>query len=290
MEMYLYEKKIRELKKKHDKMISSFKVTGTISLIASIFVLIISSIIFIKVINDEDWFIFSFSMLLTFVGITDLMIMLLVCTNKRTRFYFYEVNKLVVDILRAESNFDIVSGKDKKEYIKMLKETRVQDGDMISVYSAFELFNSDIKGSIFNVIFSRSNGKTSYETLRGLVIRFSVNTNLNMQIRNDHYAPFKLRRYKDVDIDDARIYLPKEGGKYGDVILECYNDLLKSFDAKSVGIDVCNGEVTFYINYMNKMIRIRKYDSNDIENYCRMYIDTINKAIEIKERIENYYG
>ena len=288
MEMYLYEEEVKKLKLKHGALLSDINNMGIVLTLVTVS-LIVSYIVFsFRHFEGDILLLFFFGLFV--IICTDVIIMTLYCESKKRKFFYDEVNKVIINILRSELNLDLTNTKDMKEYKKELRQTRVQDGDFINLYGAFDYQNEDIKGTVYNVIFSRSNGKTSYETLRGLVLRFRVDSSLNSQIRDDMFAPFKMHKVRDDSTKAMRLYVPKrEEGKYDDTLVGSFNYLKENFNAKSVGIDVSNKEAVIYINYMKYIPRIKKYDSEDIENYCKMFVNGIEASLKIKEILERNY-
>lgn len=288
MEMYLYDEEIKKLKMKHDDLIKDFKSMGIVLTIMTVSIFIVLLFLNYRLENTDY---IMFEMLFVFIISTiDVVIMVLHCERKKRAFYYDEVNQVVINVLRGESNLEIINKKSHKEYLSELRETRVQDGDFISLYNAFDFKNDDINGTIYNVIFSRSNGKASYETLRGLVLRFKATTSLNVQVRNDMFAPFKLKKDKEETEKPMRVYLPKkEEGKFSEIAINCFNILKEKFDAQSVGVDIRPGEVVFYINFGKNMVKIKSFDQKNIEKYCNMFVNSINVATELKEKIEGEF-
>lgn len=285
MEMYLYEERVKKLKEKYDAMKKKSLTLAIVLGVVAISILAVVLSLYLRRSNQDDYFLLLvFS--LTFVPLIYLCIIIVTISTRKYKFYFSEVNKVIVEILRDEGNLTI-NTKEKKEFVEDLRKTRVQDGDFVTLLNAFTFSGSEISGSLYNLILSRSNGKTSYETLKGIVVSFNVESDLNAQVRNDLFAPFKMKKYKDLSTKEARVYLPKkEEGKFDEVLVDCFYDLHSDFNSKSVGIDVKDGVCTIYINYMNNMIKIKSFDSKAIENYCRMYIEGIEEAIKIKEKLE----
>lgn len=280
MDINLHNESIKKLTNKEKELKAQFSKIGTIILLCSI-------VVELLVIVISRWF--TFAILISSIVILsfDLIFMVIYCEKKKTNFYFKEINKLVIEILRYETNFDITSKEDQKEYISDIKSTRFQDGDFINLNGAFDFNDGGISGTLFNVILSRSNGKTSYTTFSGVMVTFNVETKLDTQIRNDMYAPFKLKKDRSESSREVRVYLPrKSAGKYQKIVLECFNDLLKAFDVKSVGIDFRGNTGSFYVNYYTKMIKLNNISKDSIVALCKLYIDCLNMAVNIKNKIE----
>lgn len=297
MEIYFYKEKIDKVIENYNKLRKKMMFLRVSLAILVLILLITTLIIFIKESSAIDYFgpiAFCFVFLITIFYV-------IFYAYKKNKYFYEEIDKLIISILRLETDYDVMKKYDKKGYTAKIYDTRiVSNGDSITLKSALSYETGNIKSDIYSLTASRSNSNSSITVIDGIVVSFDLKTNLDFQIRTDKIAPRGMKKLKTLSTKEYSVYseqsLDTKNG-VNEKLVKQIEWLKGKFDCRNVGIDYNRDCVSFYVSKKEILSFPKKLTTSSIEEMCKKYLECIENTksffLEVEknelERLENYF-
>lgn len=290
METYLYKEKIEKTKEEYLKIKNKLLKIGITIFIIVFLIVLTFLLLFIKKIVSIDCFLAVTLCTLVYPSICYIVYY----AYKKNKFYYEELDKLLITILRLETNYDIEKRFTKKEYLNHLYDTRIASrGDSITLKSALSFESDDLNGEIYVVSISKNTGQSSYDVINGVVLTYKRETSFNFQARTDKFSFNKSRKVKELSSNLFNVYVERDvplGKEQVDFMVYSYLEKLKQkFDTINVGIDFQENKISFFASSKDLLKMPKKIETNEITNIASQYIKCLNVLEEFNKELENNF-
>lgn len=290
METYLYKEKIEKTKEEYLKLKNKFFKIGIISSFIILIIIITFLILFFQRIVSKDLFL-AVSICIVIYPCCSYIVYY---SYKKNKFYYEELDKLIITILRLETNYDIEKRFTKKEYLNHLYDTRIANrGDSIILKSALSFEGNNLSGEMFVVNISKNTGQSSYDIINGVVLTYKSETIFNYQARTDKFALNKSRKVKELSSKMFNVYVEKNvplGKEQVDTKTYSYIEKLKQkFDTINVGIDFQDDKISFFASNNDLLKMPKKIEVDEIIRVTTEYIKCLNILEELHQELEKNF-
>lgn len=290
METYLYKEKIEKTKKEYLKLKNKLFKIGIISSFIILIIIITFLILFFQRTVSKD----------CFLAVTICSVIYPFCcymvyySFKKNKFYYEELDKLIITILRLETNYDIEKSFTKKEYLNHLYDTRIANrGDSIILKSALSFKGNNLSGEMYVVNISKNTVQSSYDIINGVVLTYKRETIFNYQARTDKFAFNKCRKVKELSNKMFNVYVEKNvplGKEQVDTKIYNYIEKLKQkFDTINVGIDFQDDKISFFASNNDLLKMPKKIEVDEIISVITEYIKCLNILEELNQELEKNF-
>lgn len=286
MEIYLYKDIIDKANVEYSKLKKKLLIIGLVGSGIIILLVLVLLILSLKGYIGKDAFLCGL-IVLPFLFVIYYIVFY---SYKKNKFIYNELDKLIISILRLETDYDFSKKYDKNGYIAKIYDTRIaRHSDEITLKSAFTFASESIKGDLFFLTISRRNQKSSSVILNGIVVSLALESNLDFQIRTDKNVPLGMKKIKDISTDSYTIFTDKTINPKDNINLNVINSLdwlKQNFDSKNVGIDFNKNIVSFYVSESDIFKMPHKLTSSIVEEICKSYLSYLRKTELFAEELE----
>lgn len=290
METYLYKEKIEKIKQEYSKLKRKLLNIGLLILGTILIIILTFLFLMLKELVSTDCFLAVTICALVYPTIFYITFY----SHKKVKFYYEELDKLLITILRLETNYDIEKRFTIKEYLNHLYDTRIANrGDSIILKSAFNFEANDLSGEIYAVNILKNTGGSSYDVINGVVLTYKRETIFNFQARTDKFSFNKSRKVKELSNSMFNVYVEKDvvlGKEQVDLMVYHYLEKLKQeFDTINVGIDFQEDKISFFASSKDLIKIPKKMEVNEVINIASQYIKCLHILEELNKELENNF-